>query len=894
MHIFDIRRSDSVIDLWKRFGYQNPDSSGSTENVFATATDKPAKDLASATLPPTEDRAPLLTGYEAKLSNLARNSSPCLPQSSPLSPLVEARPPSPRNTSEGPQSLMAAFEAELATLMYPTYDFTSRDQQTSSPSEPSQRTSSSSQRTPHPVEVLAAQLLTHLANGANMVQSEFAARLPELQNQLREARGQLRDAQRTLPENVRISLQTLLSTIEAQMKIALGNLPDGGRQFAEDAIHAGRPVAENAADGFRMMASELNEFGKSLYAAFEEEFGRADSAFQNSRSENTIPTGVATSGAPYGLPASLVPSPHGADIRPEDSAKAVPVLGQPLPVVSNAMGARVIPSGTENLNQDAQATENFSFSSPHQDMRPSHPSAPPAHPGHWEGLRPPTFWPTLGHPPWNFPPDHSSRHSHHPPPHSRPPPPPPYPGRWPVPGSFGHLFTMKHYNHNESHQSSVASPEISSSDPNPQTDNSNKTLFIGNVGFNVSEKMIQDVFASKGFIVNVDLPLDTTSGKHAGFGYLHFPSRYPAMAAIDALQGALIDGYAINLELSDNAPIDNIYAASSLNVDSIQQARDHNKSEQAKFNPPSSRCGSVKRRKSVSFKEPLLRTEDTRDVRLLDVSPQQVDLSFEDTLGATRASSCQGEDSTKGDLVDGDERVPNFNLEKEMSRFPPVSQLEAQLLAKNDQDRTNPMSAHSPSESESPIQRPRTNSDVPLTRTLKRSSLEEMRLDTDRQGPSSLTEPSLRRSSTMMFPSSSVAGPVLSEHQTTSPRLSRCASERHSLRSNTETDTWARLDRRERCRSRPSSQHIIPGSFPVEETTQAPVPSSDNESGDIYTHDIENCVSSLIDMGYGTTEDGGRARMAVYAAASNGVLLDAIEMIEEERKVYAEHNKEHV
>jgi hypothetical protein len=56
--------------------------------------------------------------------------------------------------------------------------------------------------------------------------------------------------------------------------------------------------------------------------------------------------------------------------------------------------------------------------------------------------------------------------------------------------------------------------------------------------------------------------------------------------------------------------------------------------------------------------------------------------------------------------------------------------------------------------------------------------------------------------------------------------------------------------------------------------------------------DIDNCVSSLVDMGYGSPEDGGYSRMVVYAAASNGDLYDAIEMIEEERKAYARQGRE--
>ncbi|KAJ6167036.1 Nucleic acid-binding OB-fold [Penicillium chermesinum] len=76
----------------------------------------------------------------------------------------------------------------------------------------------------------------------------------------------------------------------------------------------------------------------------------------------------------------------------------------------------------------------------------------------------------------------------------------------------------------------------------------------------------------------------------------------------------------------------------------------------------------------------------------------------------------------------------------------------------------------------------------------------------------------------------------------------------------------------------------IPGSFPTDDQAE---PSAPGLSG--QDDKIETCINSLIDMGYGTVQDGGRARIAVYAAASNGVLLDAIEMIEDERKAYARH-----
>ncbi|KAF7593437.1 asparaginyl-tRNA synthetase [Aspergillus hancockii] len=58
------------------------------------------------------------------------------------------------------------------------------------------------------------------------------------------------------------------------------------------------------------------------------------------------------------------------------------------------------------------------------------------------------------------------------------------------------------------------------------------------------------------------------------------------------------------------------------------------------------------------------------------------------------------------------------------------------------------------------------------------------------------------------------------------------------------------------------------------------------ESGAVRQRGIDDCVSTLASLGYGSIEEGGLQRIAVYAAAVDGRVSDAIEMIEEERKAY--------
>jgi len=99
-----------------------------------------------------------------------------------------------------------------------------------------------------------------------------------------------------------------------------------------------------------------------------------------------------------------------------------------------------------------------------------------------------------------------------------------------------------------------AAPSIQNRPGFKTTESSKDTLFIGNIGFGVTEQTLRDVFASHGFLADISLPRASATGKHAGFGYAKFPSVPAARAALDALQGEHVDGLAINLEFSDTSP----------------------------------------------------------------------------------------------------------------------------------------------------------------------------------------------------------------------------------------------------------------------------------------------------------------------------------------------------
>ncbi|KAJ5920782.1 hypothetical protein N7466_009108 [Penicillium verhagenii] len=853
VHIFDIRRSNSVTELWKRFENQN--SSGS--QISETKKDIPVMPK------PTVD---VSTCEEPALEPFSATSSP----------------------GDDSQPFLAAFEAELANLLGSTEEPAEREPQ----AEPSPATESStntnSHRMPQVAEALAAQILHHLAYGANMVQSELRTRLPELQRQVR-------DAQRHLPENIGTSLQALLTTLEVHMRTAFNNIPDNGRQWAdngrqwaEEAIHAGRPVAENAAEGLRMMASEFNEVGRTLFATFEHEFGRGARQGANSSSNevNTTPTAVtdSASSAPSASNSFHVSQPSPPDSKFEEN---------PTTQCTKSQVAELATSSHATLSDAriAECLELYPLPPLPQlcpDISYSQPlpgAYPPAYP-------PPYLTPT----PYQS--SHSRFNNYHTYPHPIPPPPPKTPDFNPVGTSFPRAAETSHMSPDTylTHGPwSLAKPltNMSSGTASAQAEEpSDKTLFIGNVGFNVTERTIQDVFASKGFIVTVDLPLDAVTGKHAGFGYLHFPSIHPAMAAMAALQGTHIDGHAINLEFSDALPIRDVTNTVNQRPSPHElgsKAVGPSEAEQKESSP-------IKRRKSVTFKVSNTSTNETAPhhwetksttAQSTDaaIPPPLIDFSIDESacVPQNQQSSVANSHLQQANSTDGSDISLYLSSEPEMSRFPPVSQLEAQHLATQRRQQSTGTSI--------PIGLTASNNDHVAAFTNNLPGRSRTIHHVHGRDNRAHVGPGLRRASTMMFTPPRQGGPKSRavDEASGASQLRRRASERQALRTNarpaSELDTWARLDRRERERSRPSSQHIIPGSFTTEEAPQStPFRIGEDNTQDVR---ISDCVSSLIDMGYGSVEDGGRSRMAIYAAASNGSLFDAIEMIEEERKAYA-------
>jgi cold-inducible RNA-binding protein len=77
-------------------------------------------------------------------------------------------------------------------------------------------------------------------------------------------------------------------------------------------------------------------------------------------------------------------------------------------------------------------------------------------------------------------------------------------------------------------------------------------LFVGNLSFNTTENDLQDAFAAHGTVTEANLMMDRATGRPRGFGFVTMSSPEEAQKAIDALNGATMDGR--NLTVNEARP----------------------------------------------------------------------------------------------------------------------------------------------------------------------------------------------------------------------------------------------------------------------------------------------------------------------------------------------------
>jgi RNA recognition motif-containing protein len=75
-------------------------------------------------------------------------------------------------------------------------------------------------------------------------------------------------------------------------------------------------------------------------------------------------------------------------------------------------------------------------------------------------------------------------------------------------------------------------------------------LFVGNLSFNTTENDLQDAFSAHGVVVEANLMVDRVSGRPRGFGFITMSTPEEAQKAIEAMNGAPLDGRNLTVNLA--------------------------------------------------------------------------------------------------------------------------------------------------------------------------------------------------------------------------------------------------------------------------------------------------------------------------------------------------------
>jgi RNA recognition motif-containing protein len=69
-----------------------------------------------------------------------------------------------------------------------------------------------------------------------------------------------------------------------------------------------------------------------------------------------------------------------------------------------------------------------------------------------------------------------------------------------------------------------------------------KNIYVGNLSWGTTEDQLRDLFEAHGEVLSARIITDRDTGRSRGFGFVEMESDDAANAAIEALNGQLVDG----------------------------------------------------------------------------------------------------------------------------------------------------------------------------------------------------------------------------------------------------------------------------------------------------------------------------------------------------------------
>lgn len=69
-----------------------------------------------------------------------------------------------------------------------------------------------------------------------------------------------------------------------------------------------------------------------------------------------------------------------------------------------------------------------------------------------------------------------------------------------------------------------------------------KKLYVGNLGWGVTDSQLQDMFAAYGTVASAQVIMDRDTGRSKGFGFVEMGTDQEAQAAISGMHGQMVEG----------------------------------------------------------------------------------------------------------------------------------------------------------------------------------------------------------------------------------------------------------------------------------------------------------------------------------------------------------------
>jgi RNA recognition motif-containing protein len=74
-----------------------------------------------------------------------------------------------------------------------------------------------------------------------------------------------------------------------------------------------------------------------------------------------------------------------------------------------------------------------------------------------------------------------------------------------------------------------------------------KKLYVGNLAYGVTDSSLEQLFAAHGTVQSAQVIMDRDTGRSKGFGFVEMGSDQEARAAIQALNGQMVEGRALTV-----------------------------------------------------------------------------------------------------------------------------------------------------------------------------------------------------------------------------------------------------------------------------------------------------------------------------------------------------------